>query len=348
MRSSLVRLLPLLLAGALSAACGDAPTDPLGAAPTAELGFSLNLSGTDVRLMVVEVTAPDITQPLVYDINVNNGTASGRIEVPAGVGRTIHVRAYDYDRVQTHEGSATLDVKPGSNPPVTVTLTPAAGRVPINVNFGSLVVSVRAVDGPNTPTGEYTIGAQARFEAVVTRADGTPVPGAAVRWASLNPGVASVGADGMVTMRNAGITEIAATYNGYGASMPVTVTPRTDFAAPTLTALSFDRTTLAAPASGNTLVHLMIHATDDLSGIASMWVEIRGVAQPWTGWNCAPAEPASPGVYDCSVPVYSTQPADDYIVSFAQFTDAAGNTVSYTKADLAARGIAPRLTVTRN
>lgn len=346
MRRTLLRLLPVLLASALAAACADAPTVTPADQP-AELGFSLNLAGTDINLLVVEVTAPDIKQPLVYNVGVQNGMASAHLEVPPGPARTISIRAYDWQRQQTHEGSSTVDVKPGGNQAVNVMLSPAPGRLPITVKLGSLVVMMRAVDGPNAPTGEYMVGTSSRFEAVVTTPDGTPVPGATVRWASLNPGVASVREDGTVTAHNEGATEIAATYNGFGASIPVAVTARTDFYAPTLNGTSFEQPTVAVPASGNKLMHLTVRAIDDVSGIASIWVEIRGVNVHWQGWNCSLDTPVSPGVYDCVFALSSTATADDYVVAYAQLTDHAGNTVAYTKADLAARGLSARLTVTR-
>ncbi len=348
MPRSLLRLLPLLLAGVLSAACGDAPTDP-PAGETATLGFSLNNLPGQMALMVVEVTAPDIPHPLVYDINVMDGTASGRIDVPAGLARTIDVRAYDLQRNQTHQGSAVMDVKPGSNPPVTVTLTPAAGHVPLSIDFGSLMVIVRAVDGPNAPTGEYTVGTQARFEAIVTRADGTPVPGAAVRWASLNPGVASVTADGMVTALNEGTTEIGATYNGYGATAQVAVTARTDFQGPTVSSMLFDPDSVMVTAGTTRTVQFKLHAQDDVSGIASIWVDISGTANPGKWLNCIPQQTATPGEYACTIWLSTTAyPADVYVVRSMSMTDNAGNGTSLSKADLAARGMAPTLTVTHN
>ena len=345
MRRTLLRLLPVMLASTLAAACGDAPTEA-ATGPTAELGFSLNLSGTEVRSVVVEVSAPDIRVPLVYNIEVVNGTAGGRIDVPAGPSRTIQVRAYDMQHAQTHEGSATTDVRPGSNPPVTVTLRPAPGHVPLSVDFGSLVVSVRAVDGPNAPTGEYTTGTVARFEATVTTADGTPVDGAVVRWASLNPGVASVSSDGMVTALYEGTTEIAATYNGHGASVTVAVTPKTDFDAPTLTAIAFDSAAMHPQHGWGRTTLLRVSVQDVGSGVDSVYAEIRGVSATAYGINCTYMTSTAPGVYTCPFSVSTqTYPADDYVVTSLQIWDNSGNRRTYTRAEMAALGFAPRVSV---
>lgn len=345
MRRSLLRSIPVLLAGVLAAACGDAPTD---AAPgqTAELGFSLNLSGTDVQLLAVDVTAPDITQPMVYNVEVQNGMANGRIDVPAGLQRTIRVRAYDFQRNQTHEGSATLDVKPGTNPPVTVTLIPAPGKLPINIAFGALVVNVRAVDGPNTPYGQYTLGSSIRFEGLVTTSSGAPVHGAAVRWASTNPAVLSIDANGVATAHGAGMTEVVATYNGYGASMFVDVTDRTDFDPPTVTSMSFDSASVTTRTGITRTVRLRMRLQDPGSGVSYSTVVVRGVTNPWS-WTCSPQPTATAGEFACALSVGTTSPPDDYVVTLLESTDNASNRNTYTREQLAALGITPRFTVIR-
>lgn len=345
MRRTLLRLLPVVLASVMAAACGDAPTET-AAAPRAELGFSMNLSNTEVRSLVVDVTAPDINTPLVYNIQVMNGVATGRIEVPPGQARTIRVRAYDMNNAQTHEGSATMDVRPGSNPPLTVTLRPAAGHVPLSVDFGSLVVSVRAVDGPNAPTGEYMTGTLARFEATVTTANGTPVPAAKVRWASLNPGVASVDSAGVVNARNPGTTQIVATYEGHGASVAVAVTAKTDFVAPTVTAIAFDSATLRPQHGWGRSTRLRVSVQDDASGVDSVYVEVRGVNNTSYGINCTYMTSPTPGVYTCEFYASThTTPQDDYVVTRVQVWDRAGNTRTYSRTDLSALGFNPRVTV---
>ena len=77
MRRSPWRLLAALLVSLLAAACADLPTTVNPDAEMAQLGFALDLSATDVSSVSVQVTAPDISYPLVYNIPVANGTASG-------------------------------------------------------------------------------------------------------------------------------------------------------------------------------------------------------------------------------------------------------------------------------
>ena len=61
-----------------------------------------DVSGTAVATVVVEVTAPDIPAPLVFNFIVTDGIASGTITIPAGTGRTITIRAFDAGGVETH------------------------------------------------------------------------------------------------------------------------------------------------------------------------------------------------------------------------------------------------------
>ena len=96
------------------------------AVPTTLL-ITADLFGSPVGTVVVEVTAPDIPTPLAFNIPAVNGVASGTITVPAGANRSIALRAYDAGGVVTDTGSATLNIQPGTNPTISILLTPVAG-----------------------------------------------------------------------------------------------------------------------------------------------------------------------------------------------------------------------------
>lgn len=276
MRSTFRRLFAVLALATLgAAACSDAPTGA-AARDAAELGFALNVAGTEIRTLVVEVTAADIASRLVFNVAVQNGTASGTIAVPAGAARTLTLRAYDAQGTLTHEGSATVDVKPGSNPPVSVTLVARPGHLPITVGFGSYVVHVwtDAVvpAGGIEPTQSYLLSAEVRG------VDGTPVPGAGVRWASADPSVATVTEGGWVTGHRAGTAEVVATYEGYGGSILVNVTeaaPAPDFLAPQLIAASFSPETMVMEGS-EVEVTLSLQVYDPGSGVREVSADIFG------------------------------------------------------------------------
>lgn len=344
MRRSFWRILPALLLSLLAAACSDLPTAGGGTEETAKLGFALNVSNTTINTVSVEVTGAGITQPLVYNIPVSNGTASGSIDVQPGSARTITVRAFDAQGVQTHEGSTTVDVKPGSNPPVTVTLIPRAGSVPIEVSFGSVFIQLMQVTWPDLPYG-YSIGSVARFEAVVMSSDGTPIPGATVRWASLDPSVMSMTQDGQGYANAQGTTDIVATWNGYGAAVRVNVAASgPDYATPELHALTFDQSSVRFTGMPRTVL-LNVQVTDDVSGVASVQADIRASSGSGAGWTCNAAPTGTPGLWRCAVTVDAYTPLGEYKVKYLTLMDNAGNGYGTTDLGLAGAGFSAQFTV---
>jgi uncharacterized protein YjdB len=206
-------LAALLLAGS-ALACSDAALP--GPGDEAALRFTANVSGTPINTLVVEVTAPDIAPPLVYNLQAQNGTASGTIKMPPGQQRTITVRAYDTGGEVTHQGSVTLDVGPGQNPPVSIPLTSNAGHVPVTVTIADHSVEISPASATVAPGGTV------QLSAVVVAATGDTVT-AQVSWATLSPAVATVSQTGLVTGVAAGTVQIVATYGGVGGSSLVTV-----------------------------------------------------------------------------------------------------------------------------
>jgi hypothetical protein len=211
-RAALLVLFACLTAGL---AC-DRSTAPGG---TATLIVVADVSGTGVATVVVEVTAPDIPSPLVYNIApIASGVATGAITVPAGSNRTVSLRAYDAGGVETHVGAVTLNIQPGTNPTLSVVLRPLTGDVPITVTLGSVTVAVAPTDIT------IAVGDTTRLTVAITDWDGTPVS-AVVSWATLAPGVATVDGAGLVTGLTAGTTHVSATYKGATGTAAVTVTP---------------------------------------------------------------------------------------------------------------------------
>src|SRR2546427_7686841 len=134
LRSAIVALAPLLVW-----ASSTPPTDP-PAQGQAHLAVTANVMGTAVATVVVEVTAPDITTPLVFNIVVADGVASGTITIPAGTARRITIRAFDAGGVLTHSGAATVSVQAGTNPTVSPTLSPLARDRPIEAHPRRLTI----------------------------------------------------------------------------------------------------------------------------------------------------------------------------------------------------------------
>lgn len=198
------------------AACGDGPIDPNQGRGT--LIVHADVSATAVATLVAEVTAPDIPTALLFNIPVVAGVASGTITVPAGSDRTVTLRAYNAGGILTHNGSAELDIQPGTNAAVAITLTPLTGDQPIVVTLGSFTITVT----PSSPN--VGIGGTVQLAASITDWNGNPTTGT-VSWATQNPGIATVDAAGLVTGTGVGSTKIAATFHGTTGTATVGVGP---------------------------------------------------------------------------------------------------------------------------
>jgi uncharacterized protein YjdB len=196
------------------------PAGPEGRAVQASLLVRADLSGTPVATVVVQVTAPDIVTPLVFNISKVNGVAEGTITIPAGSNRTIALRAYDAGGVETHSGSVTVDIAPGTNPSISIVLAPLTGDLPVTVTLGSFSVTVSPAAATLLP------GDTVRLTATILDANGIPVTGQ-VTWASLAPAVATVVTTGQQTGRvtavRSGQATVVAAYGGVAGSTTITV-----------------------------------------------------------------------------------------------------------------------------
>jgi TolB protein len=216
-RSQWVARLALGTALAIAASCSDAPTAPDPThVETVGLQMSANVSGTPISTLVVAVNALDITTTLVFNLEVVEGIAQGTLKVPVGANRIFDVKAYDTDGEVTHEGSTTVNVKRGNNPPLSIPLRPVAGEVEITVSMGDYSVVV----SPSSATLE--VGQTQQLTVTVTDPDGQVV-GDPVGWATLNPAIATVDGDGLVTAASGGTVDVVATYNGVAGKSLITV-----------------------------------------------------------------------------------------------------------------------------
>jgi hypothetical protein len=200
--------------------CANPAEVPPDRPEPARLAISANVSATTIATMVVKVSGPGITIPLVFNLTISDGTASGSITVPAGSSRKLDLDAFDAKGINTHHGEKTInEVKPGSNPSITIVLLPMAGDQPVTASLGSFTVTV----SPNPAS--VGVGLTLQFTAVVKDKDNnvvTPGPGE-LRWATTQPALFSVTATGIVTGILAGTGEVVATYNGVAGLAAVTV-----------------------------------------------------------------------------------------------------------------------------
>ena len=215
-RKSGVLAAPLLLVLLLAAisACTDSPLGIGEQRDVSDLQMSANVSGTSISTLVVRVSAADIATPLAFNLEVVNGTATGTLKVPAGSARLFEVKAYDTSGGITHEGSKTVNVARGSNPPLSIPLAPRPGEVPVEITMGDYSVVV------NPASATLTIGSTQQLSATVT---GPSVDPTQVRWATSNPSIATVSSSGLVTAIASGDVQIVATYEGVGGSSRISV-----------------------------------------------------------------------------------------------------------------------------
>ena len=211
-----------LVATFLTVLASCAKEGAVGPSPGGEatLAIRADLSGTAVTAVVVMVTASDITTPLVFNLSVSAGVATGTITIPAGSARTIAFHAYDAGGVETGSGSMTVDIRSGTNPAMSTVLLPLTGDLPITATIGSVVVAVT----PPSPSVQLSGTNTVQLAATLTDAYGNPLSGT-VTWATSNPGIAVVNATGLVTGTGVGTTSITAVYHGVAGAVTVTVAP---------------------------------------------------------------------------------------------------------------------------
>jgi hypothetical protein len=209
-----IRLLPLALAAALLAACSELPLLP--APGEATLRLTVDLASAPVEMLVAEVSASDLEQPLVFNVPISDGRASGTLKLPAGADRQLTLRAFNVAGDETHRGEAMLQVRAGENPAVEITLLPLHGDQPIEGVIGSVVVEV------DPPSAEMEEGNTLTLTARVLDGDGQELD-RPVHWVTLDPAVVAVDQDGVVTALSAGEGRIAAIHGDVGASARITV-----------------------------------------------------------------------------------------------------------------------------
>lgn len=188
--------------------------------------------------LVIEVTAPDLPQALVFNLEIVNGMATGAVTIPAGANRLITVRAFD-GRTETHRGSRSVTIVEGVNAALTMTLLPLAGTVPITVSFGVAVVSVTPL------TWILAVDETVAFSATVMDATGAMQASPVVRWASTDTRKLTIDSLGTATARDTGTVTVVAVSGGAAGSGTVTITPGSGIIPP-----SFQRSWVGGNGSG--------------------------------------------------------------------------------------------------
>jgi hypothetical protein len=287
-------LATLLVAFAVAACNSGTEPKPLRREPGG-LFLSASVAGTPIATVVVEVTGEGISPSLVFNLELVNRVASGKITVPAGSGRTVTVRGYDTGGIETHRGSTTIDVREGaSNPPVTIFVRSLIGDQDVIARLSAHTVTVTPSIATLAPAGTITL------TATVRDADGNTVGASAeLRWATTAPAVATVSTDGVVTGVVPGSANIVATYRGEGASATVTVIRQGAISlavgeARTLTGLDAATIEVSGGPTGGEFVLIPLNASVTPAATVALGVSaagVTGIVGPPTPY-ASPATPA--------------------------------------------------------
>jgi hypothetical protein len=211
----------LLATGLMLGSCDKGVTDPNENKETAPINFTAYAVGTPVSTVVIEVTAADIKNRLVFNLTFDEDfVASGVLEVPVGEARLFSVTTYDDHHNVTHTGDAEMDVSPGSNPPLQVKLKPVLGDVDITVSLGDYAVIVTPAAATIDASGG---GTTVQLAVTVYDQYGEQVVDPQVQWATTHPTVATVSPTGLVTGLADGEATIVATYGGVAGMSEVTL-----------------------------------------------------------------------------------------------------------------------------
>jgi hypothetical protein len=197
---------PVVAAAAvlLAAGCGQSSRSSDGDAAVA-----VTVSGgIVVASLVITVDAADIERPLVFNLPLQNGTATGTLRIPPGQLRTLSAVAFESGGAIAAEGAVTLQtVERGWNPPVSIPMVSRAGHVPISIQIGPVSVAV----APASPT--LVVGERLQLAARITAASGDEISDAP-EWATSDPAVLEVTSAGLVTALRAGQADVVAVYAG--------------------------------------------------------------------------------------------------------------------------------------
>ncbi|MBI2797420.1 MAG: PD40 domain-containing protein [Gemmatimonadetes bacterium] len=175
------------------------------------------LTPATVRSLVVEVTGPGISPPLVVNIPVDSvGVASGSLSVLPGTGRHVVVSALDTSGIVSHRADTTVTLVAGANSTINLVLKPLVASVPIIVTFGTVLIDITS--GPTV----MAAGDTASFGATVTGVFGS-VPADSVRWGSSDPSVLAFTGRRATALRS-GSVMVTASFRGATASRAVAIT----------------------------------------------------------------------------------------------------------------------------
>lgn len=257
-------LIPLATAVILACDAGRFVSPPEEESATLRLYAAV--ASDVVTGLSVEIDAYDIEPPLVFNIPISEGVATGSVRVTAGSDRRFTLHAFDAHGVETHRGSDTVEIVAGENPPLEITMHPLQGDQEIVATIGSFIVVV-------SPAADTVLaGETTQLSAEVIDSLGETLSGATVHWVTLDPEVATVDSQGLVHGVAPGSASVVATYGSVGGSSSIVVREATvsDDEVPSV---PMD---LSATAVSSSRIELGWSASSDNVGVAGYYVYRSG------------------------------------------------------------------------
>jgi hypothetical protein len=316
----------------------DGPEAPTPATPTVSVPFFAQFPAfvVPISTVVITVTGPGIAPALVFNLPIVSGSATGTLTLPVGGNRTLVVQAFDATGVVAYSGTTTVNVAPGVNAAVTVTLNPLTGSVPVTATVGNVTLTL----APATAT--MRAGTTTTLTASLVDGTGATVT-SPITWASSRPPGAYASPAGVVTALDTGVTVIAASALGAGGQSTITVTPGTTFRG-----VALSPATIAA-AGG--VITASVTGTDAGTGLDSTRVTLRSPSAATI--TCLSTSPATgtrtSGTFTCALTVPSGAATGDWTVDRVQLfwtLSATARVTDLSPPMLSARGVTQVLTVT--
>jgi hypothetical protein len=172
--------------------------------------------------MVVKVSASDIPTPLVFNLQISGGVATGTILIPVGSDRKVELEAYDASHLMTHRGERTISVVSGTTA-LTIVLDPIVGTQQVNATLGAFTIAVTSGGSSSLSVGGPPLQLTATIMNNASPPQQVSPAGNDLQWASTTPAFFTVSNTGLVTAVRAGTGTVVATYKGFAGSFSITV-----------------------------------------------------------------------------------------------------------------------------
>jgi uncharacterized protein YjdB len=286
---------------------------------------------------VSTVAIAPLTSPLTVGDNVQ---LSATTKDSAGnvLGRSVTWTSSDVS-VGTVSATGLLTAKAAGSTTITAAVEGKSATLKVDVQ-APRVASVTVT--PATPT--LAAGRTVQFTAALSDAQGQPVSGRPVTWATSDTALATVGATGLVTTRSQGQVTITASSDGKSGGTAVTVV---DLTPPTVVGLSITPSTVDVSSGAQPVTFAATVKDAGGSGVQRINFAIlapNGAVNTCSGLAPEPGGTTFNGIWKCMITVPAGAPPGDWTISIVAL-DAALNHTSLGTTELRAANLPTKFVV---